>query len=132
MDVGASRADPGECPVPGGLRPVRHHLRGTAGRGRHRRHGGRLPGHDDLAHQLHVLRNPERLVLDLDGIDASSELALLPSRVHASDPYVAAIRVGRQSPTALRVVIDLKRMNKILEVDERNALLSDPLATLRP
>src|SRR5258705_2874956 len=53
-----------------------------------------------LAHQLHVLRNPERLVLDLDGIDASSELAQLPARVHASDPYVAAIRVGGQSPTA--------------------------------
>src|SRR4030095_10398121 len=61
-----------------------------------------------LAHQLHVLRDPHPLVLDLDGIDATSELAKLPSRVHASDPYIAAIRVGRQSPTALRVVLDLK------------------------
>ena len=46
-----------------------------------------------LPHQLSVLRNPDRLVLDIDGIDASSELAELPARVHPTDPYIAAIRL---------------------------------------
>ena len=61
-----------------------------------------------LVHQLVALKNPERLALDIDGVDASSELQELPSRVHASDPFIAAIRLGRKSPNAIRVVLDLK------------------------
>ncbi len=61
-----------------------------------------------LGHQLAVLRNPDRLALDIDGVDASSELKELPSRVHPTDPFVAAIRLGRKSATAMRVVLDLK------------------------
>ena len=93
-----------------------------------------------LAHQLHVLRNPERLVLDLDGIDTSSQLAQLPSRVHASDPYVASIRVGRQSPTVLRVVLDLKSevkpdvfaLTPVAEFGHRLVLDLYPLIPLDP
>lgn len=61
-----------------------------------------------LAHQLVVLKNPERLALDIDGVDTSSELLQLPARVHASDPYIAAIRLGRKSANVMRVVLDLK------------------------
>src|ERR1700704_6579241 len=31
-----------------------------------------------LAHQMQVLREPERLVLDIDGVDGSSEIQELP------------------------------------------------------
>jgi N-acetylmuramoyl-L-alanine amidase len=93
-----------------------------------------------LAHQLRVLRNPDRLVLDLDGVDAGSELARLPSRVHASDPYIASIRVGRQSPTALRVVLDLKAevtpdvfaLKPVAEFGHRLVLDLYPLVPLDP
>lgn len=61
-----------------------------------------------LGHQLTGLKNPDRLVLDLDGIDVSPELAQLPARVQASDPYIGAIRIGRRSASAMRVVLDLK------------------------
>jgi len=61
-----------------------------------------------LARQLSVLRNPDRLVLDIEGIDASSELAELPARVHPTDPYIAAIRLGRKAPNVVRIVLDLK------------------------
>ncbi len=61
-----------------------------------------------LPHQMQLLRNPDRVVLDLDGVDASSELAELPRRVQPNDPYVAAIRLGKRGPGALRVVLDLK------------------------
>lgn len=61
-----------------------------------------------LPHQLHVLRNPDRLVLDLEGVDTSSELAELPGRVQSSDPYIAAIRLGKRGAGALRVVLDLR------------------------
>jgi N-acetylmuramoyl-L-alanine amidase len=47
-------------------------------------------------------------VLDIDGIDVSSELAELPARVHPTDPYIAAIRLGRKAPNVMRIVLDLK------------------------
>jgi len=61
-----------------------------------------------LAHQLVVLRNPDRLALDIAGIDASSELARLPARLQPTDPYIAAIRLGKQAANAMRIVLDLK------------------------
>lgn len=61
-----------------------------------------------LPHQWQTLRNPDRLVLDVDGIDAPNELAALPRRVQPADPYVAAIRLGKRGAAGLRVVLDLR------------------------
>src|SRR5487761_2363004 len=61
-----------------------------------------------IEHQLVMLRDPDRLVLDLARIEPSLELSELPARVQPSDPYVAAIRVGNPSGGFLRVVVDLK------------------------
>ncbi|MEO6566886.1 MAG: N-acetylmuramoyl-L-alanine amidase [Casimicrobiaceae bacterium] len=61
-----------------------------------------------LVHAMFALKNPERLVIDLDGVDLSPEIATISSRVQASDPYLGAIRVGRKSATTLRLVFDLK------------------------
>ena len=61
-----------------------------------------------IEHQLVVLRNPDRLVVDLARIEPSHELDELASRVQPSDPYISAIRVGRPSQGFLRVVLDLK------------------------
>ena len=61
-----------------------------------------------IEHQLVVLRDPDRVVLDLARIVPSAELDELPSRVQRGDPYIAAIRVGSPSGGFLRVVLDLK------------------------
>ncbi len=61
-----------------------------------------------IAHQLLVLKNPDRLVLDLPGTELTSEIAQLPNRVMPSDPYISGIRVGKKAPTVVRVVLDLK------------------------
>ena len=61
-----------------------------------------------IEHQLVVLRDPDRLVLDLARIDRSDELAALATRVQPADPYIAAIRVGQPAGGFLRVVLDLK------------------------
>jgi len=61
-----------------------------------------------IDHQLLVLKNPDRLVLDLPGTELTSELAQLPNRVHPTDPYIAGIRVGKKAPTVVRIVLDLK------------------------
>src|SRR5689334_16464205 len=61
-----------------------------------------------VGHSLAVLRNPDRLVLDIEGVEFSTDVALLPMRVQASDPYVAGIRVARRSSMTTRIVLDLK------------------------
>jgi N-acetylmuramoyl-L-alanine amidase len=61
-----------------------------------------------IEHQLVVLRDPGRLVLDLARVERSNELAALASRVQPADPYIAAIRVGQPAGGFLRVVLDLK------------------------
>ena len=61
-----------------------------------------------LAWQVLTLKDPERVVLDLDGVDVGAEIAGLAQRVQAGDPHLAGIRYGRKSPTVLRLVLDLK------------------------
>jgi N-acetylmuramoyl-L-alanine amidase len=61
-----------------------------------------------VAHQLLVMKNPDRLVLDLEGVELNSELGQLPQRVLPTDPYIQAIRVAMYRPGVLRVVLDLK------------------------
>jgi N-acetylmuramoyl-L-alanine amidase len=51
---------------------------------------------------------PERLVVDLQGIEPGRALDELPSKVASDDPHVASIRVGRFKPGVVRLVLDLK------------------------
>ncbi len=61
-----------------------------------------------VAHEVVTLKDPHRVVLELEGVTLTSGLAALPSRVQATDPYIAAIRFGTKAPDTLRVVFDLK------------------------
>jgi N-acetylmuramoyl-L-alanine amidase len=61
-----------------------------------------------MAHQLLVMKNPNRIVIDLEGVELNVELAQLPQRVLPNDPYILAIRVALFRPGVLRVVLDLK------------------------
>lgn len=63
---------------------------------------------EPLAWQVATLKDPGRVVLDLDGVDGSAELAELARRVHPDDPHLAGVRYARRSPSGLRVVLDLK------------------------
>jgi N-acetylmuramoyl-L-alanine amidase len=61
-----------------------------------------------LKHQFFFVNNPERLVVDLEGVDIDEELKSLPAKVGANDPYIQAVRVGLNRPNVVRVVFDLK------------------------
>jgi N-acetylmuramoyl-L-alanine amidase len=61
-----------------------------------------------IAHQLVVLKDPDRIVLDLEGVALTPALQQLASRVQPSDPYIVSVRMGRQAPDVLRLVIDLR------------------------
>jgi N-acetylmuramoyl-L-alanine amidase len=56
---------------------------------------------------VQTLADPHRVVLELDNMRLTSELAQLPTRVEASDPYIASVRFGTRGDT-LRIVFDLK------------------------
>ena len=61
-----------------------------------------------IPHQLLILKDPHRIVLDLEGVKLTPELMHLPLRVQSSDPYIASIRFGTKAPDTLRLVIDLR------------------------
>jgi N-acetylmuramoyl-L-alanine amidase len=61
-----------------------------------------------LAFQWLIMKNPERLALDLEDVELSFELVQLPELVHPNDPYIQAIRVASFKPGVMRVVLDLK------------------------
>jgi N-acetylmuramoyl-L-alanine amidase len=61
-----------------------------------------------LKHSLLRVRNPERLVLDLEDVDLQSVQQGFSDKISANDPYIANLRVGRFKPGVVRVVLDLK------------------------
>ncbi len=54
------------------------------------------------------LRNPDRMVVDLEGVELDSVLQSLPEKVSETDPYIKLIRAGRNKPGVVRLVIELK------------------------
>ncbi|MBT9567301.1 MAG: N-acetylmuramoyl-L-alanine amidase [Thiobacillus sp.] len=61
-----------------------------------------------VAFKYFSLSSPERLVIDLDGVDAGAALDALAGQLSADDPYISAIRVGVNRPGVMRLVLDLK------------------------
>ena len=62
----------------------------------------------EIKFQLFSVKDPERLVLDLEGVDYGPALAELQGKVVAGDPYIDKLRAGRNRPGVLRLVLDLK------------------------
>ncbi len=61
-----------------------------------------------IKHAFFAIDNPQRLVVDLDGVDLNDELKALPGKIRADDPYIAAMRVAQNRPGVVRVVFELK------------------------
>lgn len=59
-----------------------------------------------------TIKNPERLVVDIEGIDINPELQALANKVNTDDPYIKSVRAGRYKPTVVRLVLDLKQAIK--------------------
>ena len=54
------------------------------------------------------LKDPERLVVDLNGIELNNELQSLSSKITGDDPYIKLLRAARNKPGTVRLVLDLK------------------------
>lgn len=61
-----------------------------------------------IQHKLFGLKDPERLVLDLENVEVTPALTGLADKIGADDPYVKAVRIGRFKPGVVRLVLDLK------------------------
>jgi len=55
-----------------------------------------------------TVENPDRLVVDIEGVEFNSVLESLASKVADSDPYIKLLRAGRFKPGVVRLVIELK------------------------
>ena len=61
-----------------------------------------------LQFQLLALKNPDRLALDIDGINVNAALEEIRNKIGGNDPYVKSVRVGRFKQGTVRLVFDLK------------------------
>ncbi len=120
------------------LRGDRHQLRTyLAGAGLHATHAG-----IETAHTLQPvhLKNPERLVVDLEDVEINAALNELVGKIGSDDPYIKSVRIGRFKPGVVRLVLDLKAQVKpqlfslqpVAEYGHRLVLDVYPLVAIDP
>ncbi|OGA14478.1 MAG: N-acetylmuramoyl-L-alanine amidase, partial [Betaproteobacteria bacterium RIFCSPLOWO2_02_FULL_65_20] len=68
-----------------------------------------LESRQPIRHSLLVVKDPERLVLDLQDVEYASIQQQIADKVLGSDPYIANLRAGRYMPGVVRLVLDLKQ-----------------------
>jgi N-acetylmuramoyl-L-alanine amidase len=67
-----------------------------------------LESKEKLEYAIFSVRDPDRLVIDLETSELSPALAELNGKVAAEDPYLQGLRVARNRPGVIRIVLDLK------------------------
>lgn len=55
-----------------------------------------------------LVTGPDRLVVDIEGVDLNAALRELVGKVIPNDPYIGAVRVAQNKPRIVRLVFDLK------------------------
>jgi len=55
-----------------------------------------------------IVKNPDRLVVDIEGLELNSTLKELVAKIQPNDPYIRQVRVGQNRPNVVRLVFDLK------------------------
>ncbi|HYC43091.1 MAG TPA: N-acetylmuramoyl-L-alanine amidase [Noviherbaspirillum sp.] len=55
-----------------------------------------------------IVKDPERLVVDIEGLELSPTLKELVAKIQPNDPYIKQVRVGQNRPNVVRLVFDLK------------------------
>ncbi len=100
-----------------------------------------------LKYKQFALSNPERLVIDIQGLHLNSALKGVDKQVRVNDPFIKNARVGQFDSNTVRVVLELKRnvapkifnlspvagINHRLVVDlypSQNPIEDDPLLAL--
>lgn len=61
-----------------------------------------------ISYKYFTLNNPERIVIDLNGVEPDAALAEIAAKVTPQDVYINSIRVARNRPGVTRIVVELK------------------------
>jgi N-acetylmuramoyl-L-alanine amidase len=61
-----------------------------------------------IVYKMTLLKDPERVVVDIDNVDVNPTLKSLSDKILGSDPYIAQLRIARFKPGTVRLVVDLK------------------------
>ena len=67
-----------------------------------------LESKQEIRYNQFMLKNPRRLVIDLEQVELSGSLDGLASKVGSDDPYIQSIRAALFKPGVVRLVLDLK------------------------
>src|SRR3546814_1154087 len=63
----------------------------------------------ELKAEHFTLENPDRLVVDIQGLSINATINNLVSKIKPNDPYIGSVRVGQNRPDVVRLVLDLKQ-----------------------
>lgn len=64
-----------------------------------------------LKYRQLVLHNPERIVIDLEGVQLNNILKQMGTQIQSRDPHLKLVRVGQFDPKTVRLVFEVK--NKV-------------------
>ncbi|WP_342117246.1 N-acetylmuramoyl-L-alanine amidase [Pseudoduganella sp. OTU4001] len=67
-----------------------------------------LENDSDLKTRHFLVPDPDRLVVDIEGLVLNSTLKSLIAKIEANDPYIKEVRVAQNRPNVVRLVFDLK------------------------
>lgn len=67
-----------------------------------------LESKQQIRYKQFLLKDPERLVIDLEDVELRGELDQLTAKVSSDDPYIKSMRAGLFKPGVIRLVLDLK------------------------
>jgi N-acetylmuramoyl-L-alanine amidase len=59
-----------------------------------------------------LVQNPDRMVVDIEGLELNPTLKSLVAKIQSGDPYIKQVRVGQNRPNVVRLVFDLKEQIK--------------------
>lgn len=55
-----------------------------------------------------LVKDPLRMVVEIDGLELNSTLKEIIAKIQSNDPYIKQVRVGQNRPGVVRLVFDLK------------------------
>lgn len=55
-----------------------------------------------------LVKDPDRLVVEIEGLTLNATLKELVAKIQTNDPYIKQVRVGQNRPNVVRLVFDLK------------------------
>lgn len=55
-----------------------------------------------------TVKDPHRLVVEIEGVELDAKLKSLVAKIQSNDPYISQVRVGQNRPGVVRLVFDLK------------------------